>query len=87
MTIPEVDKWKAQTGLARKIYYRNWSHLIYPLFMSAPFVLWGFGYIFTDIKEAFFLSLTVCVVYEIHCLRGDIQYYGEIWRRDLKAKD
>jgi hypothetical protein len=83
MSIPEVDKYKAETELGRRVYY-NWSHLFYALVIVLPFVLWGRGYIFTDIKDVFFLTISICVVYEIYCLRCDLQYYGELWRRNLK---
>lgn len=67
-----------------KRVYHNWQHLFYALLIGLPFVLWGFGYIFTDIKDVFFLTITVCVLYEIYCLRCDVQYYGELSRRNPK---
>ena len=85
MTIPELrEKANQQTVLSEQLYHNHWGHLFYALAIVAPYTLWGFGYVFTEIRDAILVSVMVSVVYEIYCLRCDVQYYGEIWRRDLK---
>lgn len=37
-----------------------------------------------SLKEAGAFVLVSLVLHEIECLRSDVMYYAEIWRRDLK---
>lgn len=75
-----LDKLAGKIKLGNRIYHRFSSVLItFPLIGLGGY----FGYI-TEIRDMLLLFLIAGVLYEIECLRCDVQYYGELWFRDLK---
>ena len=85
MNFPEGTRWTLQS-IERRAYY-HWQHFLYYLLIPLPFILYGYGYVFTNIRDAIFLTAIVCVLYEIYCLRCDVQYWGELLWRSKSASE
>ena len=78
-----LDEWKAELEIEKQTYH-NWQHLFYVILIALPFTLWGSGYVFTDLRDALLFTALASVVYEIYCLRCNVMYYGELWRRSRR---
>lgn len=75
-----LNKWAEQLALGRTVYRGQLGSLL--IFLAIG-VLMMAGYL-TELRDILLSLLFAGVLYEAEGLRGDVQYYGELWFRDLK---
>lgn len=75
-----LDKWAEQLAIGRIVYHGQLGALL--IFLAIG-ILVMVGYL-TELRDILLSLLFAGVLYEVEGLRGDVQYYGELWFRDLK---